>query len=239
MFGFSSSKVDLRMSGSCSLKPQEEDSDEEAEAESIEERTLSNDFQWYNSRPAVLEEGCLYDTRSVHTDKFKARQMPCWVNVIPRLWCELPAWEAKLVGPDACPEVAHLEAWCQHQLLLFRPWRVSNGLKGQEIIDAAVLQVKDGHADYLTAVRATLLQWLLGYEAQLQLRASPPNSPPKAVDDWGPGDNNERAKLVHSPHLRLPRIVASEFHKALAKKGYLPGGDAESFSCKERVSAGG
>lgn len=43
---------------------------------------------------------------------------------------------------------------------------------------------------------------------------------------------------MHSPHLRLPRIVASEFHKALAKKGYPPGGDHESFSESDTESEG-
>jgi len=240
LFGFSGSKADLRMSGSCSLKPLEEDSDEEVEDADVAERVLSNDFQWYNSRPQTLEGDPLYDTRSAYTDKFKARQAACWVNVIPRLWCKLPAWGAELTGPDACPEVAHLENWCQQQLLLFRPWRVSPGLKGQEMVDAAVLQVKDGHADCLAAVTATLPRWLQTFEAQLENRDSPLVSPPKAIDDWGPGDAAERAKLTHSQNLRLPRIVASEYHQALAEKGYAPGAacESESFSESDTESEG-
>lgn len=213
LFGFSESKAELRLGGACNLSALEtEDADapDEDGGNGTKKLKLENDFVWYNSRPAHHQGIEMYSEKSQFTEKFKARESPAWVNVTPRLDCELPVWGAS--GDDLREATTKLENWCVHQLLMFQPWRVHVDFRGDQLYQAAKDVVKGEYESYHAAFRACLPRWLLRYEEELANREAPLSTIPLTLDEWRPVESLRYATI--------PRKVIYDYHKAVAARGY-------------------
>jgi hypothetical protein len=209
--GVSHTMRSLNLSGSCLIPRDEECSDDDDLNPDAEPKQVnfSNDFKWYNSRPDGHSGDCMFRCKEVLTEMYKESKFVTGVNLRPFLKCKMVDF-APQIATDASREAQQaarekLENWAQHKLLIFVPWRVNEELAAEELIQAAVDEVRGDHESCLAAIQAALPAWVKAIEAQLEARESPLHSPPLEYDSGV-----------------LPRIVTWEWYHALFERGYPP-----------------